>query len=117
MVFYCLKTIHRLNSKDRFDVAWTEKARAHPDYRADGPEDALDWLETTVAEHLGSLSKPQLIRAGHDGPERLERMGDTWRFHLERGEMAGTILPGGDGFAAHIHCVPGRAPEGRSPRG
>lgn len=115
--FFCQKMSHRLNAKDRFSASWTEEARKHPDHVAEDADSALDWLESTVAEHVAKLTKVELIRAGHDDPEKFERMSDIWRFHLERGQMAGTILPGGDGYATHVHVIPGEAPGDRSRRG
>lgn len=106
MLFYAQRMVHPKNGKDRFNVEHTKAAFTHPQARLASVEDAVDWLETTVASQAEGLSPKQLTRSGYGDPERLERMSDGWRTALAAGRSTGTIMPAGEGYVVHIHVFP-----------
>jgi hypothetical protein len=82
------------------------EAKKHPDVALHDLDEAVSWLGLTVGGTVQTLSKTLLVRSGFDDPERFERMDDLWRESLERGVVAGSVVPAGDGYVAHIHCFP-----------
>lgn len=107
MRFFCQRAVHRVVDRNRFDAEWTEKAYTHPDFVADSPAEAVEWLESTVAAQVERLTPAQRARSGYDD-ERFERMGDGWREATARGDMTGTVVGAGDGYVAHVHVFPER---------
>lgn len=106
VTYCCQRRVYRLADRTRFDQERTAEAKTHPDVALSDLDEAVNWLGLTVGGTVGTLSKTQLVRSGFDDPERFERMDDAWRESLGRGDMAGSIVPAGDGYVAHIHCLP-----------